>query len=53
MWTLTDGEGPQAVVHADAPTLNLLLWGRRTLEDTVVTGDTAFAAEVFAAALTP
>jgi uncharacterized protein (TIGR03083 family) len=52
-WTLTDGEGPQAVVRADAATLNLLLWGRRTLDDAVVTGDTAFAAEVFAAALTP
>jgi uncharacterized protein (TIGR03083 family) len=52
-WTLTDGEGPQAVVSADPATLNLLLWGRRTLDDAVVTGDTAFAAEVFAAALTP
>ena len=52
-WTLTDGEGPQAVVSADAATLNLLLWGRRTLDDAVVSGDTAFAAEVFAAALTP
>jgi uncharacterized protein (TIGR03083 family) len=52
-WTLTEGEGPEAAVQADAATVNLLLWGRRTLDDAVVTGDTAFAAEVFAAALTP
>ena len=52
-WTLVDGEGPSAVVRADAPTLNLLLWGRRTLDDAAVSGDTAFAAEVFSAALTP
>jgi len=52
-WTLVDGEGPRAVVQADAPTLNLLLWGRRALGDTTVEGDSAFADEVFAAALTP
>jgi uncharacterized protein (TIGR03083 family) len=52
-WTLVDGEGPRAVVGADAATLNLLLWGRRTLDDVTVEGDTGFAAAVFAAALTP
>jgi uncharacterized protein (TIGR03083 family) len=52
-WTLVEGDGPQAVVHADTPTLNLLLWGRRTLDDTDVEGDRAFADEVFRAALTP
>lgn len=52
-WTLTDGEGPRAVVSADAPTLNLLLWGRRTLHDATVDGDAAFAEAVFASALTP
>jgi uncharacterized protein (TIGR03083 family) len=52
-WTLIEGDGPSAVVSSDASTLNLLLWGRRTLDDVAVTGDTTFAAEVFSAALTP
>jgi len=52
-WTLAEGDGPQAVVRADAATLNLLLWGRRTLEDTTVEGDPAFAGAFFDAALTP
>jgi uncharacterized protein (TIGR03083 family) len=52
-WTVQDVEGPTATVAADAPTMNLLLWGRRTLDDVVVSGDAAFAAEVFSAALTP
>ena len=52
-WALVDGDGPQAVVRADPATLNLLLWGRRTLEDTEVEGDLAFAKDVFAARLTP
>jgi uncharacterized protein (TIGR03083 family) len=52
-WTLVDTPGPEAVVTADAPTMNLLLWGRRTLDDVDVSGDAAFAAEVFSAALTP
>ncbi|HUR13875.1 MAG TPA: maleylpyruvate isomerase family mycothiol-dependent enzyme [Mycobacteriales bacterium] len=53
MWTLVDGDGPRAFLHAGAPDLNLLLWGRRTLDEVVVEGDAAFAAAVFAAALTP
>jgi uncharacterized protein (TIGR03083 family) len=52
-WTLTDGDGPSAVVSADAGTLDLLLWGRRALHDTAVTGDGGFAGDVFRAALTP
>lgn len=52
-WTLVDGEGPIATVRADAPTLNLLVWGRRTLDDASVDGDGAFAKAVFATALTP
>lgn len=52
-WTLLPGGGATASVHGSVADLNLLLWGRRTLDDVVVTGDTAFAATVFAAALTP
>jgi hypothetical protein len=52
-WTLHAADGPQAVVRADPGTLNLLLWKRRTLGDTTVEGDTAFAAAFFDAALTP
>lgn len=53
-WQVGNAPGPEAVVTADAPTLNLLVWGRRTLDDTAaVTGDAAFAAAVLAAALTP
>ena len=52
-WTLHATDGPRAVVQADAPALNLLLWGRRTLEETTVEGDHAFAATFFDAALTP
>lgn len=52
-WTLTSGEGPQATVHGDTSELDLLLWGRRTLDDMTVTGDAAFAASVLAAPLTP
>ena len=52
-WTLHESEGPRAVVQADAAALNLLLWGRRTLKETTVEGDPAFAAAFFDAALTP
>lgn len=52
-WTLVDGDGPRATVTADAATLNLLVWGRRTLDDASVDGDGAFAKAVFATALTP
>ena len=52
-WTVRATDGPRVVVKADAPTLNLLLWGRRTLKDTTVEGDPAFAAAFFDAALTP
>lgn len=52
-WALVAGDGPHAVVRATAPELNLLLWGRRTLDEVSVEGDGAFAAAVFAAALTP
>jgi uncharacterized protein (TIGR03083 family) len=52
-WTLAEGDGPRAAVAADTPALNLLLWGRRTLEDTTVEGDRAFATAFFDAALTP
>jgi uncharacterized protein (TIGR03083 family) len=52
-WTVRETEGPRAVVQADAPTLNLLLWGRRTLKDTTVEGDAAFATAFFDSALTP
>lgn len=52
-WALVDTQGPTATVTADPATLNLLLWGRGTLDDTSVTGDTAFAKAVFTAALTP
>jgi uncharacterized protein (TIGR03083 family) len=53
MWTLVDGDGPRATVHGSAADLNLLLWGRRTLDEVTVEGDAAFAAAVFAAQLTP
>ena len=52
-WTLTEGDGPQAVVRGDLATLNLLLWGRRTLDDVRVDGDPAFAGAFFDAPLTP
>jgi uncharacterized protein (TIGR03083 family) len=52
-WVLVDGPGPQATVTADTATLNLLLWGRRTLDDASVTGDDPFARAVLAATLTP
>ena len=52
-WTLVSGDGPAATVNGDTGALNLLLWGRRTLDEVVVEGDGAFAAAVFAAALTP
>ena len=52
-WTLVSGEGPEATVLGSSADLNLLLWGRRTLDEVTVEGDAAFAAAVFAAALTP
>lgn len=52
-WVVRETDGPRAVVSADAATLNLLLWGRRTLKDTAVDGDEAFATAFFDAALTP
>ena len=52
-WTLVAGDGPAAEVDGSAADLNLLLWGRRTLDEMTVTGDASFAAAVFAAALTP
>ena len=51
-WALLPGE-PAARVEGAPADLNLLLWGRRTLDEMTVTGDAAFAAQVFAAALTP
>jgi uncharacterized protein (TIGR03083 family) len=52
-WTLLSSEGPTTRVQGSPADLNLLLWGRRTLEEMTVTGDASFAAAVFAAALTP
>lgn len=52
-WTLADTPGPEATVTADAATLNLLLWGRRTLDDASVSGDEAFAKALLGAGLTP
>jgi uncharacterized protein (TIGR03083 family) len=52
-WTLLPGDEPLATVRGSAADLNLLLWGRRTLDEVAVEGDAAFAAAVFAAALTP
>ena len=52
-WTLASGAGPEATVLGSSAELNLLLWGRRTLDEVTVEGDAAFAAAVFAAALTP
>jgi uncharacterized protein (TIGR03083 family) len=52
-WSLQEADGPRATVSADASTLNLLLWGRRTLEDTTVEGDRAFAAALLGSSLTP
>ena len=52
-WALVDGDGPRATVTASAATLNLLVWGRRTLDDASVDGDGAYAKAVFASALTP
>lgn len=52
-WTLVAGTGPRATVIAETAVLDLLLWGRRPLEDATVTGDATFARAVLAAALTP
>jgi len=52
-WTLVASDGPAVEVHGSPAELNLLLWGRRTLDEMTVTGDASFAAAVFAAALTP
>lgn len=52
-WDLVAGDGPQARISGDPAHVNLLLWGRRTLDEVTVTGDAAFADEVLAAALTP
>jgi uncharacterized protein (TIGR03083 family) len=52
-WTLLSGDGAAASVHGSAADLNLLLWGRRTLDEVTVDGDASFATAVFAAALTP
>lgn len=52
-WELLPGAEPAARVVGSAADLNLLLWGRRTLDEVRVEGDAAFAAAVFAAALTP
>jgi uncharacterized protein (TIGR03083 family) len=51
-WTL--GEGiPTARVAGSAADLNLLLWGRRSLDHVTLDGDGAFAAAVLASGLTP
>ncbi len=52
-WPVVTGDGPAVLVRATAPDLNLLLWGRRKLDEVSVDGDATFAAAVFAAALTP
>jgi uncharacterized protein (TIGR03083 family) len=52
-WTLVSGTGPTATVRGSTLDLDLLLWGRRALSDVETDGDQAFAAAVFAAALTP
>ena len=52
-WALLPGDEPTATVRGSAADLNLLLWGRRTLDEMTVEGDASFAAAVFAAALTP
>jgi uncharacterized protein (TIGR03083 family) len=52
-WVLAEAAGPEVTISADPATLNLLLWGRRTLDDTTVQGDDAFAKTFFEAALTP
>jgi uncharacterized protein (TIGR03083 family) len=51
-WVLGEGE-PVATVHAEASTLLLLLWRRRTVDDAAVEGDAQAARQVLAGALTP
>jgi uncharacterized protein (TIGR03083 family) len=51
-WSLGAGE-PSANVSGSAADVNLLLWGRRSLDDVTVEGDRAFAAAVLASGLTP
>jgi uncharacterized protein (TIGR03083 family) len=52
-WTLTASDGPTATVSGSTHDLNLALWGRQAPDALKVEGDEAFAAAVFAAALTP
>jgi uncharacterized protein (TIGR03083 family) len=51
-WTIGAG-GPTATVHATAADLDLLLWGRRSLDQLQVDGDRDVAQAVLTSGLTP
>jgi uncharacterized protein (TIGR03083 family) len=52
-WTIGGGDGPTATVHGTPAELDLLLWGRASLDLLRLDGDHDLAAEMLRSGLTP